>query len=358
VTGRPLHPTTKRARETTLALDHGRPSAFGFFEVPPELDDLCARATARNPTARPTARELGEAVQHFLDGDRDLMLRHRLAQDHLARAEVAFRDPEQRAEAMREASAALALDPTLEGAAELLGRLMLEPPREMPAEVEAELERDNVSTSRTQARIALWPFLGFFGFTPFLIGYEGTNLWAVLYFVYLVFNVWLIRRRARGEMTAFLVGNPTAVTIRLAILIAVIAHVFSPLMLAPGLAAVTTSALLITPMFSRTRDIIILLTAMVAAIALPLAAESLDLVTRTLTITDTGAVLHNPQIFGDATMRTIGHVMYGVGLVAGGLAIAHYVRRTERAAREHLHLQAWHLRALVPKRRPSSSRPT
>jgi hypothetical protein len=158
--------------------------------------------------------------------------------------------------------------------------------------------------------------------------------------------VLIIRYRAHGS-TRFLVSNPVALALRNAILIAVIAHVFSPLLLAPGLAAVTTSALLISPVFSRPRDIAVLLASMVGAIALPWLAEATGLVTRTLTITDTGATLYNPEIFGDAVMRGIGWTAYTVGLVAAGIAIAYYVRRTERDSRDRLHLQAWHLRALV-----------
>lgn len=50
---------------------------------------------------------------------------------------------------MREAGGALALDPS-SGAAELLGRLMLEPPREVPRDVERRL--GEVIARRTKAR--------------------------------------------------------------------------------------------------------------------------------------------------------------------------------------------------------------
>ncbi|MCX5741128.1 MAG: serine/threonine-protein kinase, partial [Proteobacteria bacterium] len=51
--------------------------------VSPELDRLCARATAPLPRDRvASARELGVITQRFLDGDSDLELRKRLADDH------------------------------------------------------------------------------------------------------------------------------------------------------------------------------------------------------------------------------------------------------------------------------------
>src|SRR5205085_12155335 len=97
--------------------------------IPPELDALCAQATTPDREVRvQTARELGDRVQRFLDGDRDLAMRRTLARQHLERAREAFTIGELEAErvtAMREAAAALALDPTHAGAAELVGRLML-----------------------------------------------------------------------------------------------------------------------------------------------------------------------------------------------------------------------------------------
>jgi serine/threonine-protein kinase len=359
VAGMPLHPT-KRAAKHTLELVEGRPSARGATDVPPELDDLCARATARDRSVRPTARELADGIQRFLDGDRDVSLRRQLAEAHLARAHAAFaraEDPAQRAIATREASSALALDPMLAGAAELLGRLMLEPPSALPREVEQELELESSATNRSQARIAMWICLGYFGFTPFLIGYRGTHLYAALYFAYIVLNVWLVWRRAHG-CTSFLVTSPTAVAIRNAILVAVIAHVFSPLILAPGLAAVTTSALLISPLYAKPRAAAVLLATMVSAIALPWLAEATGLVTRTLTITDSGAILHNPEILGNAMMRGVGWTGYTIGLVAAAVAIAAYVRRNERDSRGRVHLQAWHLRALVPASRAEPPTPS
>ncbi len=347
VTGRPVMLTEETTRDSKLSLTGHRPSTFGAF-IAPELDDMIARATAYDPDNRPTARELAERLQHYLDGDRDVMVRRKLAEQHLECARRAF-DTDDRTLAMREASAALALDPIV-GAAELLGRLMLEPPRTMPAQVEAEMQAESMLTSRSQARIAIYPFLGYFGFTPFLIGYRGTNLWAVLFAAYIAINVWLIRRRADGDVASAWVANPSIVALRMAVLIAVIAHVFSPLVLAPGLAAVTTSALLISPLFWRARDIAILLVLMVSAVALPWLAEETGLTTPTLLITDDGAILHNPQVFGGAVMRTWGWALYAVGLIAAAIAIATYVRRRERESKRRLHLQAWHLRELVQPR--------
>jgi len=45
--------------------------------IPPELDELCIQATQIDREQRmQTARELGDRVQQYLDGDRDLSPRH------------------------------------------------------------------------------------------------------------------------------------------------------------------------------------------------------------------------------------------------------------------------------------------
>src|SRR5262249_41680435 len=59
---------------------------------------------------------------------------------------------ERRQTAIREAGRALALDPTLEGAAELVSHMMLEPPRTMPKAVAEELAQVDLVEDRRQIR--------------------------------------------------------------------------------------------------------------------------------------------------------------------------------------------------------------
>src|SRR6185503_19488131 len=115
-----------------------RPSQRTNRAVPPELEELCVHATQRDRAQRiQTARELGERVRSYLEGDRDGELRREVALRHFTRAKDAFAGDteDHRRVAMREAASAIALDPQLAAAAELVGRLMLEPPATTPAEV-------------------------------------------------------------------------------------------------------------------------------------------------------------------------------------------------------------------------------
>jgi serine/threonine-protein kinase len=348
LTGIPLHPSGRAGLASALAGIDTRPSSR-VGDVPPELDELCVQATGER-AARPSARELGERVQRFLDGDRDLSLRRRLAREHLERARVAFEHGEHehaRGIAMREAGRALALDPSLAGPADLLGRLMLEPPREMPREVEAAVEADAVVVNRRQARIGSFTFIAYLAFVPFLIGYRGSNLYAGGLTLYVLLNCVLMMQRAAGA-ASFLHG-PTMVAIRNAVLIAAAACMFSPFHIAPGLAAVTTAALLHAPIFQRPRAVVILLSAMVSAILLPWFGELAGILPRTFELTADGAIIHTPALIGGVAMRTAAWIVFAAGLLASATTMGYLVRRGEREARRRLHLHAWHLRHLVPR---------
>ncbi|MDQ3368445.1 MAG: serine/threonine protein kinase, partial [Myxococcota bacterium] len=118
--GEPLHPRGVEGMHSAVAGLDARPSVRApSREIPPELDELCVLATRTQRDDRiQTARDLGDRVQRFLDGDRDVALRRDLARTHLDRATAAFEagdSDDLRALAMREAAAAMALDPALPG---------------------------------------------------------------------------------------------------------------------------------------------------------------------------------------------------------------------------------------------------
>jgi len=357
--GSPLHPSGKAGLASALAGADAHPSSRAP-DVPPELDELCVRATG-DRYQRPSARELGERVQRFLDGDRDLMLRQELARQHLTRARVAYErsaghGPGHRLErgdatfargvAMREAGRALALDPSLDGPAELVGRLMLEPSRDTPPEVLTELEADATAANRSQARIALFMSIGYLGFLPALLGYRGTNLYALAFAAFVVGNGLLMLLRSRGHGPAIL-HTPAAVALRNAVLIGMLGCFYSPFQIAPGLAAVTTAALLNAPLFRRPRHVAFLLGSMIAAVLLPWLAELAGLVPQTFRFLEDGVLIHTPDLAGGAAARAFSWVAFSTVLLAAATMIAYFVRRAEQESRRRLHLQAWHLRQLV-----------
>jgi serine/threonine-protein kinase len=162
LTLKPLHPKKDR-NEMLDSLLHGADARASVRaperEVPPELDAICVKARRREPFERsPSARALYEAVERFLDGDRDVELRRDLAARHAGRAEQMMekalaggKDAESaRKSSLSEVGQALALDPSNERAHETLRRILMELPRELPKEVFAELTAAAAARHRQQ----------------------------------------------------------------------------------------------------------------------------------------------------------------------------------------------------------------
>ncbi|HEY0251584.1 MAG TPA: serine/threonine-protein kinase, partial [Kofleriaceae bacterium] len=155
--GEPLHPRGEAALSTTLTQPQSAPGKRSRRQIPPELDGVCFDALSEDPRARPTARELADRIQAYLDGDRDLERRKGLAMEQLdsARAALEAGGASAPATAMRRAGRALALDPENEDASTLITKLMLEPPKEYPPELRDRMEKDSEAINRERSRRAL-----------------------------------------------------------------------------------------------------------------------------------------------------------------------------------------------------------
>jgi len=356
--GEPLHPRGV-GMTSALARTDARPSARATDrEIAPELDALCVHATARDREERlPTARELGDRIQQFLDGDRDLALRRELARGHLDRARAAFADgaaaeveaagDAARRAAMREAAAALALDPKLAGAAELVGRLMLEPPKRTPREVEEAIADDNVQMSRVNAKAGTLAVLASIAFMPMVwwmapgaAGYVAA-LTAILAVCGIVsfYNL----NAARPRIGLAVIGN--------ALIVALIALMFSPLLIAPGIAAVLGMSMVVTPRLSPLNSAVGVALLMTAGVCGPWIAELAGLASPSLSMLadGEGIALRAPSVRGSELAIIIVGMAYSVGLIAGAAWVAEAMRTRIRDAHRHLHLQAWQLRQLVPR---------
>ncbi|MEZ4264256.1 MAG: serine/threonine-protein kinase [Polyangiaceae bacterium] len=143
---------------STLKGVDARPSERKVADVPPELDAICAMATAREPAHRfGSARALADAVDQFLSGDRDLAMRRDLAEKHVADAREHMDDQTparaSRTRALRELGRALALAPDHVEAKSMLVALLTAPPAEPPDEVSRDLRR--AETARLK-RVLPW----------------------------------------------------------------------------------------------------------------------------------------------------------------------------------------------------------
>ncbi len=158
LTGEPLHGSGSTALVATLdaATSRSPEQRQPDADIPPELDALCGEALRFDPAQRPTARQLAERVEGYLDGDRDLDARRRLAAVHMdqARAAIDSGDPSRHAAATRAAARAFWLDQTSDAAADLLTPLAIRRLRAIPVELERELDRRAASPTIASAAAA------------------------------------------------------------------------------------------------------------------------------------------------------------------------------------------------------------
>jgi serine/threonine-protein kinase len=350
LSGEPLHPRGTEGMHSALSGGESRPSRRApGREIAPELDALCVAATAARPDERiQSARELGDSVQRFLDGDRDLARRRDLARSALGRAQDAFAGGDNealRGTAMREAAAALALDPALAGAAELVGRLMLDPPRTTPREVHEAIRADEIRMVHDNARAGRWALIALVLFWPLLwwIARPGSGYVIAFGVVLLLSGVFyvLAYRGATPRFGLVILGNVA--------LIALLSRMFSPLFIAPGVAAVLAMAMIITPRLSSIGSAIAVGGLFIMAAIGPMVLERLGVLSRTMFVDSTGMVLRAAGVGGAENPVILVGTLYAIGLIVGSCGIAHAMRARARAAHHHLHLQAWQLRQLVPR---------
>jgi len=333
-------------------------------EIPPELDDVCLRATAGERDERiATARELGVLVQRYLDGDRDLALRQALARRELAAAEELLsggllstmshsRQQQKRmprdevsmyASAMRAAARALALDPQSRDAAGLVSRLMLEPPTEAPDEVEDRLVELETEATRNHARLGVKALLGYLIFFP-VIWLAGLHEpWLVIGGSLLTLGI---------IVTVKLVAdNPTTIRVLASllgqvVLIGVYSRGLSPFLVAPGVALLTVMVYASHPRLIRAWVLWLLC---LGGVLVPLVLEATGLVSTTTSVDGASLIVRLSPDPIDGTVVLVGLA----GYVAVILTIATIVTRLQALDQQHgrklLEMQAWQLRQLAPK---------
>ena len=317
----------------------------GIPQVPPELDKACALAMADDRDARlATARELAERVQRYLDGDRDLALRRKLAAEHLVRARGARKSGDG-VIAMREAGRALALDPGLHGAAELITRLMLEPPTETPREVADQIRGEEDMASRQAARTAINGYLAYFAFIAYFVSMgikQPGYLVAMGLLVGSALTIAIVNVRqgiTRLRAIAMILCN--------AALFGVLARVLTPFTIVPGLASVTIIIMCTSPAYRSRQLVGVAIAAFSAAIWLPYLGELVGAWSRTVTFSD--GLMHLASALEQSTApSSVGLLLFAFAFIAFSAQLALRMARSQAESTRRLHLQAWRLRQLVP----------
>ena len=326
--------------------------------VPPELEAICVRATAPDADERyPTARALCEAVERYLEGDRDLARRREASADHATRADAALRAAlagatpfeQGRAQAMKELNRALALDPDNGDAMRTLLRVVTELPREVPAEVEARAAASDRGTLQMGARLS--------SVTPLL--------YLLMLPVVLVLGVrdpWLVGAVLVASAGAALAGHLVAkraaaaasrwqyaiLALRALVMLA-LTRMFGPLVMVPALATAFGVAMQVHPKRFMRRA-----AAWVAclAVGVPVLLEWAGVLPSSYAFAD-GRMAIVPQMHElPAVPTSLLLLVASIATIVTASAFVGRVRRSLSEAHLRLQLTAWHFERMLPDRVP------
>jgi len=335
------------AYEATLTAGDHRPRArYPNADVPPELDDACARATAPDAERRtPTARELGAAIRAYLDGDRDTARRREIAQAHAEAAAAAWRTGDAgRADAMREAGQAISIDPNCRAAQDLLREILFTLPKARVAPVDAAVRTERERTARGQLRAAIVVYAAFLAFLLGLVA-SGTPLsWPLIgvasgLAANLAMMAWMMTRPVIPAFAAYLALAIHGVQLVFA------GVLFSPLLVIPAFAIGSLASCLSYPLERRP---IVIAIVHIIAIAIPFAGERLGWLPATMGTHD-DAVVIRPWAVGVSPTAMLGFAIAAVlvQMVIMSLLITSQ-RDVQERAQEDIHLTKWHLDQLLP----------
>ena len=357
LTGATALPSGMAALEVTLAAECHRPSVR-FPEVAiPELDDICAQATAAAATDRPTARVLADAIQAYLDGDRDLARRRELARTHATRAREALDEVGDgaRAIAMREAGRALVLDAGNEDAQTVLAHLLLETPNVLPQEARDEADRER-AVARQALLASSWRgylFVAVITLTAFLlpVSHPSIVLTELALLLGACATTYFAARRPLGMRSwrfLVIVGFNTAA-------LACGCIILGPFLLMPGFLVTALAGSLIPPYGFRWPTIVV---PQLLGFIVPVVLEWTEILPATYRI-DHGLVL-TPWVLG--VSPSIASALLFIATLTQTLLMSVMMatqRRAQDSAQDRAHAHAWHLRQLLPngparKRRPAT----
>jgi tRNA A-37 threonylcarbamoyl transferase component Bud32 len=323
-------------------------------DVPPELDAICLRAAALDAHARfASARELYEAVESFLSGDRDVERRRELALEHARAASEAAtlalgggaHAVDDRRRAMREVSRAVALDPENEDALKTLVRLFTAVPDTLPIEAAAELDAAHLASQRVSARTLGYAYLTWLLYSPLVLwmGLRNGTLGAVCDVL------WIGAAAASFFAARTPVHMKRATDVVLVLSTAALAcsaGLFGPFTLLPGVAAVNTISFVMAADRSRRVPSIVM---GCLAIALPFALSSVGIIPAQTVFRD-GAIVLLPQIHAFPETPTLVFLLLTnlAVVVTASIFVARF-RDALVLAERRLYFQSWQLRQLVPR---------
>jgi len=324
--------------------------------IAPELEAICVKATAFDPEDRyASVEQMIDAIERYLDGDRDSARRKELAATHAEAAGLAMdrarlpgkQGDKARAEAIREVNRALALDPTHPVAQSIMLRLLLEPPSEVPKEMEEELASSLRNDRRITARVGGFAYVSWFGSATLMV-WQGIKDWWVfgivagLVFVSALFS-WLLAAKEKRHTIGMV-----AVTVTSTAAIGLSSQHFGPFILIPGLAAANTLVFAMNARKGWARNLTIAIGSL--GVIVPVLLERIGIVKQSWAFTD-----DHMKMIVDARMTYFNEpatlfmlVVSSVFMIIIPALVVGRLRDEAVDANRRVLLHMWHLRQFIP----------
>ncbi|MDP3277548.1 MAG: serine/threonine-protein kinase [Deltaproteobacteria bacterium] len=334
----------------------GRPSQRNpREEISPELDLLCQRTLALDPRERtPSARALSEAIERYLDGDRDLALRRELAGQSAQHAAQQAQQSKQAPDvviatqshiaALRAVFRALALDPANVQAQQVLASLLTEVPEGLVPEAREGLAAQTQAARVDGARVGARRYATWFLLAPLLFAMGVRSVGASLVAVVLI---------CASSLLAFFMSKTERVDLRWGGLLLVTSTVaaaslsvfVSPFMVVPAL--VSTNGMFFA-LYAERRWRVMVALAGVFGVLMPVVLEWLGVLAPSFVFRDHTLVLL-PRALELPAGATLGFLLASsVALVITPTVMVGRIRDALARAEQRQFVQAWLLKQAAP----------
>ena len=351
LTGEPLH-TGSRVGELVASTRKGADARTSRRApergISPELEALCVRATLTMPNRRPSARELHEALESFLDGARESERRKMVADLHVRAARSAAEGDTKSIAARRQAlmsySRALVSDPSNPDAVQGIVALLRDPIDSLPPEAESATRRDDAKQAAFASRAIRLARLTTVLYVPLLL-WLGIRDWTVFSLslaclLSAALVSWVVD--SRGKPTQ---ARRTFVGVVAMLSLVPVSTIFGSIVALPLLLATALPSFLAH--LGRTGRIVTTAAACVAAGG----AYALDwagVLPQSLVVSD-GVISILPVMVNlpEIPTRVVLGVLQVAPLITGAFLYSR-LRGELEEARKRLHGQLWQLQQLVP----------
>jgi len=318
-------------------------------DVAPELHSIQQRATAEDPSARyQTARALHDDLQRYLDGDRDLEARRKLAETHASRAEAALaraeRDAAARADAGHEIGRALGLDPSNLRAIRTLMRLLTEMPATLPPGAQAALDQHRRERRKRILAVTTIATTFLFAMVPMILAMGVIDWRLFAAFVAAVLAAIACQSAAARwpDSKSMFILSPICGLGAMGLLTTSLG------LLGVVPAAMAISALAWRMQVSRAIHGIGILFISIIAVLAPFVLAELGVMSPMYEIRD-GVLVLLPKMHGFPRTQTLITIIASTsGALSAAVIYGRLYTNELRRAEERVHFQAWQLQQLVP----------